>query len=199
MANTIDNNSTPGLSPDIESRLGELTKNWGWILALGILFIILGTVGLGMSVTLTLATVLFFGVLLLIGGIFQIIDAFKCKGWKGTLLHVLIGLLYVAAGIVLITRPLAGSVVLTFMLGFTFAAIGIMRIVIGFQLKGAGMNWGWIVFAGIASLVLGAMVLLKWPSSALWVIGLLIAIEMIIQGWSHVLVALTARAAARST
>lgn len=57
--------------------LGDVAKNWGWILALGILFVALGTIGLGMSVFLTIASVMFFGALLLVGGVFQIIDAFK--------------------------------------------------------------------------------------------------------------------------
>lgn len=54
----------------VQSVVGDLGKHWGWLLALGILFIVLGTVALGMSVAVTVATVLFFGVLLAIGGVF---------------------------------------------------------------------------------------------------------------------------------
>ena len=56
---------------------GELKKNWGWLLAFGILSIVLGTIGLGMTFGLTLASVLFFGVMLIIGGVVQSFDAFK--------------------------------------------------------------------------------------------------------------------------
>ena len=70
---------TPVASASLE-RFGDLQKNWGWLLALGLLFIILGTIGLGMTVVLTAASVWLFGVLMLVGGGFQFVDAFKCKG-----------------------------------------------------------------------------------------------------------------------
>lgn len=178
--------------------LGDVAKNWGWILALGILFVALGTIGLGMSVFLTIASVMFFGALLLVGGVFQIIDAFKCTGWKGIVWHVLIGLLYVAAGIMLLTRPLAGSMILTVMLGGSLLAVGILRIIMGFQLKSATGTWRWVVFSGAITLILGLMILSKWPASGLWVIGLFVAVEMIMHGWSYILMAMAARSVKHS-
>ncbi|ABA57832.1 conserved hypothetical protein [Nitrosococcus oceani ATCC 19707] len=180
-------------APEIERVFGDLGKHWGWLLALGMLFIVLGTIALGMSVTLTVVTVLFFGVLLSIGGIFQIVEAFKCKGWRSVLLHILIALLYITAGVMLITEPIAGSLALTALLGGAFVATGVLRIVMGFHLKGTGVRWGWVVFAGVVSLVLGGMILFQWPVSALWVIGLLVAIEMLFHGWSYVMIALAAK------
>ena len=58
----------------------EIGKKWGWILAIGILMIILGTIGIGATFALTLTTVTFFGILILIGGGFQLLDAFRYKG-----------------------------------------------------------------------------------------------------------------------
>ena len=60
-----------------------------------------------------------------------------------------------------------------------------------------GKNWGWLLFAGIVSILLGAAILLKWPATGLVVIGVLVAIEMIIHGWSYVFMALAARKAHR--
>lgn len=178
-------------SIEIQTMFGDVGKNWGWFLALGILFIALGTLALGISTAVTVATVLLFGILLTIGGVFQFVDAFKYRGWKSILPHVLIALLYIAAGIVLIRQPLAGSVVFTAILGGIFIALGILRIAIGIQLRSIGFLWGWVVFAGVVSLALGGMIFLQWPTSALWVIGLLVAIEMIFHGWAFVMMALT--------
>lgn len=174
----------------VQGVVGDLSKHWGWLLALGILFIVLGTVALGMSVAVTVATVLFFGVLLAIGGAFQLVEAFKCRGWKSILMHVLIALLYIVAGVTMITEPVSGSLVLTAFLGGIFVATGLLRILMGFQLKNIGLRWGWMVFAGVISLVLGGMIFFQWPMSALWVIGLLVAIEMIFHGWAYVMIAL---------
>lgn len=193
MTESTHMNSGDTLNSEIMSLIGDLFNIWRWILALGILFILLGVVGLGMSVTLTIVSVMLYGVLLLIGGVFQIVDAFKLTGWKGKLLHILIGLLYIAAGVMLVTRPQAGSLVLTVILGVIIFAVGILRIIMGFQLKGAIGSWGIIIFSGVVSLILGGMILFQWPASSLWVIGLFVAIEMIMHGWSYVLIALSVR------
>lgn len=186
---------TNQIAPENRPLINSLSANWGWLMALGIVFILLGCVALGMSVAMTVATVLLFGVLLLLGGIVQVVDAFRRKGWKSILFHVLIALLYLASGIMLITEPVAGSMVLTAMLGGAFLVIGVLRIMMGFQMKSAGGAWGWLVFAGVVTLILGLMILLQWPVSALWIIGVLVAIEMIFHGWSYVMLALAARSA----
>lgn len=177
-------------SIEIQAMFGDVGKNWGWFMALGILFIVLGTLALGISTAVTVATVLLFGILLTIGGVFQFVDAFKYRGWKSMLPHLLIALLYIAAGIVLIRQPLAGSMIFTAILAAIFVGLGILRIAMGFQLRHTGFPWGWIVLAGVISLALGGMIFLQWPTSALWVIGLLVAIEMIFHGWAFVMMAL---------
>ena len=93
----------------LQQLFGDVQKKWGWLLALGIVFIILGTIGLGMSFALTLASVLVFGWLLIIGGVLQIVDVFQCKGWKSIAWHVLIAVLYVLAGVSVITDPLLAA------------------------------------------------------------------------------------------
>lgn len=173
---------------------GELGKNWGWLLALGILFIVLGTVGLGMTGMLTLTSVLFFGILLLVGGGAQLVQAFKAKGWKSVIYSLLIAVLYVVAGLFVINDPVAASATLTLVIAGVLIAIGVIRIGIALHIRGSGL-WIWPLLAGILSIGLGIMILSRWPVSGLWVIGLFIAIEMIFHGWSLVSIALLARAA----
>ena len=68
-----------------DTVFGGLKRKWGWLLALGILLIVLGTLGLWMSFAMTLATVMMFGALLTFGGVFQLLNAFQLKGWKSVL------------------------------------------------------------------------------------------------------------------
>ncbi len=175
---------------------GEAKKSWGWLLALGILFIILGTIGLGMSVSLTIVSVLFFGWLLIIGGVFQLVEAFKVNGWKSVLWHVLMALVYVAAGAIILYDPAGGALALTAFIAGALIAVGVLRIIMAFQLRGA-QGWWWPLVGGLLSILLGIMIMAKWPSSTFWVIGLFIAIEMIVNGWSYVMIALSARQAAK--
>ena len=171
---------------------GELRRHWGWLLAVGILSVILGTIGLGMTWMLTLVSVVYFGILLIVIGGVQLLQTFKCAGWKSVVLHSLIGLLYLAAGIMIVSRPLLASLTLTWMLGFALLVVGVMRIVVGVHHRGTS-GWGGAVLGGIVTLLLGLMILARWPSSALWVIGLFLAIELIVNGWTQILVAVAAR------
>jgi len=172
------------------SAFGQL--NWKWMLGLGILFIILGTVGLGMSFALTLATALMFGILLLVSGSFQIIDAFGRKGWNGIVWHVLIALLYLAAGVATVTNPVATSTILTAVLAGMFIAAGLFRIILALTNRDAD-GWFWLLLTGIAALVLGGLLLARWPVSGLFAIGLFIAIELIMQGWTLVILSMATR------
>jgi uncharacterized membrane protein HdeD (DUF308 family) len=172
--------------------LGELVHNWGWLLAQGILLVVLGTIGLGMTFWLTLATVFIFGVFLVIAGGFQIFQTFKCRGWQSILWHVLIAILYMLAGLIIMSDPLAASTLLTLLLAGALMGIGVLRLVMASQLRGL-RNWGWPLIGGIAAIILGFLILIRWPVSGFWIIGLFVAIEMIFSGWSYIIIALGAR------
>jgi uncharacterized membrane protein HdeD (DUF308 family) len=190
-------NNPTALSAAPSTLFGDLQKHWGWLLAFGILSLVLGTLGLGMTFGLTLASVLFFGILLLVGGLVQLVDAFKCQGWKSVLWHILIALLYVWGGIVMIIDPVLASSVLTLMLAWILIAVGVFRLIMAVQLRSAD-GWFWVLLAGIVSILLGAMIIAQWPVSGLWVIGLFVAIELIFNGWGYVFIALAARKAGRA-
>jgi uncharacterized membrane protein HdeD (DUF308 family) len=182
--------ASPGMAPP--PVLGDLVHNWGWLLAQGILLVVLGTVGLGLSFLLTLATVFIFGVFLVIGGGVQIFQTFKCRGWGSIMWHALIAVLYVLAGLSVMANPLAASTLFTLLLAGALVGIGAMRLIMAFQVRGV-RNWGWTLIGGIAAMVLGFMILAQWPVSGFWMIGLFVAIEMIFSGWSYIIIALGAR------
>ena len=190
----MPSDSAPAGFMDQKAVLGELSRKWGWLLALGIIQIILGAVGLGMTFGLTLVTILVYGIFLLISGGAQIVHAFTAKGWKNLVLHLLIAVLYVLAGIIIINNPLAASLFLTLFIGFVLLATGVIRGIMGFRFKGS-KNWLWPLLSGIVSIFLGLMIINQWPVSGLWVIGMFVAVELIINGWSSVMIALAAREA----
>jgi uncharacterized membrane protein HdeD (DUF308 family) len=176
----------------LKEATGEIRKHWGWLMFFGIVFVIMGMLGLGMSTLLTLTSVLFFGVMILVAGGLQLVDAFKAHGWKSILAYVLIALLYIAAGIMIIVDPLAASAWLTLAIASILIAVGILRIIMGFQMNPA-RGWGWPVFSGVISILLGIMIISRWPVSGLWVIGLFVAIELIMQGWAMITISLVAK------
>lgn len=176
---------------------GDLGKNWGWLLALGLLFLVLGVIGVGMSMALTVVGVLYFGVLLIIGGGIQLVQAFKCKGWKSVSWHVLIALVYVVAGALAVYDPVGAAVGLTLVIAIALLAAGTFRLAMSFQLR-PSRGWWWPLVSGLVSIVLGGLIFVQWPVSGLWVIGLFIAIELIVNGWAYIFVALAAKSAGPS-
>jgi uncharacterized membrane protein HdeD (DUF308 family) len=174
------------------SPLSQLRANWGWLLALGLIFLILGVVGLGRTLLFTVGTALFFGWLILMGGVAQLVEAFKCTGWKSVIWHVLIALLYLVAGVSIIMDPLIASIVWTAIIAGALVVAGIFKIVIGLSHRESA-GWFGLLLSGVISLALGIMLFAQWPTSGVWFLGLLVAIELLMQGIALVVLALSAR------
>ncbi len=182
------------LESQVEQSADEVRANWGWLLFMGVALTVLGIIGLYMVGTLTIVSILWFGVLVIAGGALTLIDAFRAEGWKAKLWEILIALAYIVAGIVMVMNPGTSAVWFTMFIAAFLLVSGIFRIVIGFQIRGEVKGWGWTVFGGVASIVLAFMIFAQWPYSGLWVIGLFIAIEMIMQGTSMISIAMAAKA-----
>ena len=164
-----------------------VTQNRKRLMGFGILSLVLGVMGTFMSVAVTMASIVVFGMLLIIAGVIFFIDSFSAPEWKGRLLGLLISLLYVAGGIVMVIYPTGSAVWFTLFIAAFLIVIGATRIFMGFKIKDIVKAWGWMVFGGMLSIVLGIMIYAQWPFSGLWVIGLFISIEMIIQGFNAII------------
>jgi uncharacterized membrane protein HdeD (DUF308 family) len=169
-----------------------LSRNWGWLLAFGILMIILGLFAIGAPVMATIAFQVVLGWLLVIGGIAEAIHAFMAQNWRGFQFELLSAILYVVVGALLLFNPLLGAAALTLLLAVFLVVEGIFKIIMALRVRDH-RGWGWLLASGILSLILGAMIWAQWPASGLWVIGLLVGIQLLFTGWSLVMLALAAR------
>ena len=188
---------SPQAPPGLADRAPEsLREIWAFLLAMGIVLMVLGAVAVGSSFIATLATVLVFGILLLIGAILQVVTAIWGRSWKGFFLHLLAGVLYLIAGVFMIQNPLEAAVGLTFLVAVCLAVGGSLRIVLSVLERFDG--WGWALLNGIVSLLLAAAIWSQWPLSGLRFIGLFVGIEMLLSGVSWVMLGLTVRAATKA-
>src|SRR5262245_25589260 len=169
------------LAPSAVQTLGH---RWGWFVALGIALIVLGILALGAEVLVTLASVLFFGWLMLIGGAIQTVHAFRVRPWSGFLRHLFGGLLTVVVGFLLVGNPAVGALSLTLLMAAFFLVGGIFRIATALTHDFPGR--GWAVLSGVITLLLGIIIWRQWPVSGLWVIGTFVGIDMLFEGWSLV-------------
>jgi uncharacterized membrane protein HdeD (DUF308 family) len=173
------------------SAVEELHRHWALFLALGVGLIGLGVIGILASGLFTLASVVFFGWLLVIAGVGLTIHAFWAKRWSGFFLQFLSGLLYLVGGWMLATHPELGAITLTLVIAISFVVQGAFRI--GAALTTRIDGWGSLLASGIITLVLGLMIWNEWPFSGVWVIGLFVGIDMFFYGGWLVSLALSAR------
>ena len=169
----------------------ELRRSWGWFLGLGIVLIILGVIAIGSAFFMTIASVWLFGWLLIIGGVMEVVHAFWHKRWAGFFLDLLTGVLYVVAGWMMVNNPQESALLLTLLIAMFLVFEGVFRIVAALAVRYP--HWGAVLLNGVISLVLGMLIWRRWPVSGLWVIGLFVGIEMLLNGWSLVRLSMTGR------
>jgi uncharacterized membrane protein HdeD (DUF308 family) len=171
-------------------------RNWGWYVLLGVCLVILGVIAIGsplaMALTTTVAVVLF-GCLLMVGGVLQAVMGVWERRWSGFFLDLLAGLLDLVVGFIIIANPGLAEVVLTLFIALWLMFGGLFRIVVAFTVP--FHHRVWLGLGGVIELVLGIMILNRWPGSSFWVIGLFIGIDLIFRGWALVMLGLTARSA----
>jgi uncharacterized membrane protein HdeD (DUF308 family) len=180
-----------GLGSVVLGGLEIVKRNWGWFLALGIAQIILGAIAINAAVFVSVISVKVFGWLLLFGGILSVVHAFWERQWSGFFIDLLTGILYAIVGFIIITHPVENAILFTLMMAVFFMVGGVFRIVEAFVFPCP--HWFWVLLNGVITTALGIMIWRQWPYSGLWVIGLFIGIEMILYGWSLVMIGLAAR------
>src|SRR6266403_2823835 len=152
----------------------ELRHKWGWFLALGIALIILGTIALTIMPAATIATVMVLGWLMMFSGVVEAIHGFQVRGWRGVVLHLVAGVLGIVVGLLIVTHPIAGALAWTMLFASFFTVIGMFRLMTAIRLKFP--HWGWAVFDGAITLLLGILLFANWPLSGLWFLGFSIGI-----------------------
>ena len=161
--------------------LAPLRAKSGWIIALGVIYVIAGLIALGSIVEATVVSVFIVGIMMLIAGVAEVFNAFQMKSWGKFLLWVLLGALYIVAGFVTFENPLLAAAILTLILGIALVASGIMRIVLAFSVR-EGVPWIWVVVSGVITLLLGLIILAHWPVSSLYILGLFLGIDLVFAG-----------------
>lgn len=151
-------------------------------IVLGAALVVVGLVALAFPLIAALSFNWLVGLTLLAGGALTLVHAFRVRRWQGFAVQVLLGLLYLGGGLIFLANPFIGLLALTLALGAFFAADGVARMLLALQIR-PQPGWGLFLASGIASFLLGALVLLGLPSGwSLAILGLIVAINMILTG-----------------
>ena len=186
---------TPAFSePTLEETRQEIARHWGWFLILGILLVLIGMAAIAFPFLSTLAAKIAIGWIFLVAGVVEVFHAFYVKRWAGFFWNLLIGLLYIAAGVWLAFFPLTGILTLTIVIAALFIAEGIMKLIMGFRMR-PHEGLGWVIFSGLVAIAAGLLIALSLPASAVWALGLLAGINLLFSGWSFIYLALSGKRA----
>jgi uncharacterized membrane protein HdeD (DUF308 family) len=168
------------LASIIAEEREKLRRAWGGFVALGVLLAVLGVLGIAFAFVFTMLMVLLIGWFFLIGGVAEAVHAIMRKGWSSFWLDLISGLITAVAGMLIVLHPFAGATLLTIFLGAMFLVGGIFRIGVGIAIRNPYA--GWFVLHGCISLLLGVLIIGRTEESAKWVIGTLVAIDLLING-----------------
>ena len=163
------------------SGIAALHAKWGWIVALGVVYLIAGFVALGSVVMATVASVIVVGAMMIVAGAAEIIGAFQVKSWGKFLVWALLGVLYVVAGFLTFANPLFAAVLLTLFLGASLIASGAVRLFLAFSMKRES-PWVWVALSGAITLLLGLLIVARWPVNSVYILGLFLGIDLIMAG-----------------
>jgi uncharacterized membrane protein HdeD (DUF308 family) len=180
---------------DPEVRAG-LARSWKALMTVGVLAILLGCVAILVPAVASVATAVFIGWILVIAGAFLVAAAFSAHSVGSLVVRLIWAALTVVVGVWLIVEPHNGTLTLTLVLGIYFLFMGITRVTVAFLARGQ-QNAGLVGLSGVCGLLIGILVLAKFPSSADWAIGLLVGIDLIFAGWTLVSVALVGKELSR--
>jgi uncharacterized membrane protein HdeD (DUF308 family) len=190
--------NTGGTAPHtLAEGLQALRKNAGWIIALGIVAMLGGVIALGSVVFATASAVVIVGFMMLMAAAAELVAAFNAKDWGHRVMWFLLGLLYVAAGLICLQNPFEAATFLTLLLGISLIVAGLVRVFLATRMK-QGAPWGWVAFSGVVSFLLGLMIVAKWPASSFYVLGILLGVDLIFFGSTWLAVGLALRKAPKS-
>ncbi len=175
-----------------ETALETVKRASGWSIALGLLMILAGMIAI--------ASPLFAGVIIvyivawtaIFNGVAQIVYGFRAHSGGRTMLEILLGLLYIVAGVFILIHPAGGLLALTLVIACVLLIYGVFALVLAFQLRPRA-GWGWVLFDAIVTILLGILIWAHWPINSEWVVGTLIGISFIMSGVSRLMLSLAVR------
>jgi uncharacterized membrane protein HdeD (DUF308 family) len=135
----------------------------------------------------------------LVSGVVGLLTTFGARGAPGFWWSLAAAVLAIVVGVLMLLWPVSGAISLTLLLAAFFILDGAASIMYALahrqQLTG---QWGWLLAGGLIDLALAALIIVGFPGSAAWAVGLLVGIDLIFGGTSLIIVSLYARMRAQA-
>jgi uncharacterized membrane protein HdeD (DUF308 family) len=177
----------------VTSPSSALSRGGSFPIGWAILLIIVGFFALALPFEAGIAIAIVVAVLVIVAGIAHLASSLAARTTGGFLWRLLVGCAYLIAGVYLLMHPKLSLVSLTLALAVLFFVEGIFHIVTWFQVRSAP-GAGWLLFDGIVTLILAVMIWRSWPASAVWALGTLVGINLLMSGFTRLMYSRALRA-----
>ena len=178
----------------MEATYGDVGRYWSWMLAVGVFFVALGIASLLMLPLVTTITAVIFGAFAVAAGVIQLYNGLThTEGWTSRIANIILAILYIIFGALAFYNPMMAAAAITLAMAISFVLIGILRAYIAWSNREIFPHWKWAVVAGIISVILGALLIAGWPEVSAWFLGLYVAIDLLLNGWTMIGIALAAK------
>jgi uncharacterized membrane protein HdeD (DUF308 family) len=175
-----------------ETLVDGVKRASGWSIALGVLMIVAGMLAILAPLLAGVVVVYVVAWTAIFNGVAQLVYGFRSHSGGKLVLEVLLGLLYIAAGIFILIHPEGGLLALTLIIACILLVYGVFALVLAFQMRPLP-GWGWVLFDAIVTVLLGFLIWRHWPVNAGWIVGTLLGISFISSGVSRLMVSLAVR------
>jgi uncharacterized membrane protein HdeD (DUF308 family) len=169
-----------------------IKKASGWFIAVAVVFIILGIFAIAEPAIAGLAVAILVGWLLILAGVAHLSTAFSGGGAGRVIWQVILGIIYVIGGVYFLTHPLLGLGTLTLLLAVIILAEASLEFVAYFGTRRESGSV-WLLINGLITLLLGGLIWVHWPSSSVWAIGTLVGVNLLMTGFSRLMLGMAAR------
>ncbi|MDF0488368.1 DUF308 domain-containing protein [Sphingomonas sp. H39-1-10] len=167
------------------------TESWGWFVGTGAALALLGFIASANLLLAAIAATYVVGAAMFAGGILMLVHAFGVRRWGWAAFWALSGLLYLSAAAAVLYQPLLAAGLIVLVLAASIGASGLVRV--GVALGARGHGWGWMLASGLISIAAAVLIAIGWPANAIWVLGFILAIDLLFQGSMLMLVGFTLR------
>jgi uncharacterized membrane protein HdeD (DUF308 family) len=100
----------------------------------------------------------------------------------------LLGLIVAGVGVLVWFNPELGSGFLTALLMIFFIVQGLWKLSMAIRFRQI-RGWAWLLLSGMVSLVFVYFLWAQWPLAGAWAIGVLVGLDLLVTGFSMIVIA----------
>lgn len=154
----------------------------------GIALALLGVLLLLSPVAVGSAVVKLVALVLVVIGLVQLVQALLSERAVHRTVSIVLGAIVTGVGVLIWFNPEVGSGFLTALLMIFFVVNGLWKISSALRFRPAA-GWGWLLLAGLVSLVFVYLLWNQWPLAGAWAIGVLVGLDLLLTGLALMLLA----------